>query len=170
MRNKKLKKCLSIVLSMVLMFSFNSIVYASEVIENGSNEALTCTEGEKIQNPEVYVDGIYDSNKNSRAYLSGLVRLAKSGTKLGGSYSSSYTYAVDRIGVKNVKLQYKGALGVWLTIITLDDRYVKNDSTYLGGFTCSGTLGRTYRLKATHYITDDGRAEFRDNITGELTF
>lgn len=139
-------------------------------IELDSDEQIEYVEGEEIEEIDEYVDGIYNISEYARADISGVIRLAKSGTKLGGSYSTSYTYAVDKIGIKNLKLQYKSSLGIWYTLITLDDRYVTNDSLYAGSFTTTGTFGRTYRLKCTHYITNDGTTQTRDNVTGELTF
>ena len=63
-----------------------------------------------------------------------------------------------------------GKRGIWYNLVTLDDRYFSNMSTYTGSFSTTGTFGRTYRLKCTHYITDDGTTKTRDNVTGELTF
>lgn len=160
-----------IVFVIILTFGMNMSVYAAEEeIELDSNESVVYTEGDTIDEVDQYVDGIYNVSEYMRASMTGLIRLAKSGTKLHGSYSTSYTHDVDRIGVKDVKLQYKGSLGIWYTIITLDDRYFTNESTYMGSFTTTGTIGRTYRLKATHYVKDGSYKETRNNVTGELTF
>lgn len=142
----------------------------AEEIELDSDEQVEYVEGGDIGEIDEYVDGIYNTSEYARADISGVIRLAKSGTTLYGSYTTSYTYAVDRIGVKNVKLQYKSSLGVWYTLVTLDNRYVTNDSFYAGSFTTTGTFGRTYRLKCTHYITNDSTTQTRSNETEELTF
>lgn len=139
-------------------------------IELDSNEQIEYVENEEIGEIDEYVDGIYNTSEYARADISGVIRLAKSGTKLHGSYTTSYTYAVDKIGVKNVKLQYKSSLGIWYNLVTLDDRYVTNDSLYGGSFTTTGTFGRTYRLKCTHYITNGSTTQTRNNVTEELTF
>lgn len=155
----------------VLFFCINVNIYVeAEEIELDSAEQVEYVEGEEIGEIDEYVDGIYNTSEYARADISGVIRLAKSDTKLYGSYTTSYTYAVDKIGVKNVKLQYKSSLGIWYNLVTLDDRYFSNMSTYTGSFSTTGTFGRTYRLKCTHYITDDGTTKTRDNVTGELTF
>lgn len=159
------------ILLFILMLSININVHAaSEETELDSDEQIEYEEGIVIEDWDEYVDGIYNANPNARASITGVVRLGRSGSKLGGSYSTSYDYAVDKIGVKNVKLQYKSSLGIWYNLVTLDDRYVTNDSLYAGSFTTTGTFGRIYRLKCTHYITNDGTTQTRDNVTGELTF
>lgn len=147
-----------------------NVYAAEEEIELDSNEEVEYVEGDTVDEVDEYVDGIYNTNEYMRVNLTGLLRLIKSGTKLCGSYTTTYSYAVDRIGVKNVKLQYKGSLGVWYTLITLDDRYFTDKSTYTGSFTTTGAIGRTYRLKATHYIKDGSRTETKENQTGNLTF
>lgn len=163
-------KWIFLVLS-IFVFCLNVNLYAkAEELELDSDEQVEYVENETIDEIDEYVDGIYNTSEYARADISGVIRLAKSGTNLHGSYSTSYTYAVDKIGVKNVKLQYKSSLGIWYNLITLDNRYVTNDSLYGGSFTTTGTFGRTYRLKCTHYITDDGTTKTRDNVTGELTF
>lgn len=143
---------------------------ADDELELDSDEYVEYVEGGVVETFDKYVDGIYNTNENARVSMTGVIRLAKSGTTLYGSYTTSYTYAVDRIGVKNVKLQYKSSLGVWYTLVTLDNRYVTNDSFYAGSFTTTGTFGRTYRLKCTHYITNDSTTQTRSNETEELTF
>ena len=173
MKNVKRNHISWIVVVMILtLFCCNTTVYAEygDETEIDDGERAEYVEGETIENVDQYVDGIYNSNEHSRATLSGMIRLAQSGTKLAGNYSTSYTYTVDIIGVKNVKLQYKGALGLWHNIITLDNRYFTNKSSYSGSFTTTGVVGRTYRLKCTHYITNNGSTETRDNVTGNLTF
>lgn len=160
-----------IILIFILTFSISMNSFAmGEEIELDSDEPVSYTEDDTVGEVDQFVDGIYNVNEFARASMSGVIRLVQSGTKLQGSYSTSYTHDVDKIGVKNVKLQYKGSLKVWYTIVTLDDRYRKNESVYMGSFTTAGTIGRTYRLKATHYIIDGVYTETRDNITGELTF
>lgn len=169
----KISKLLSLILIMVL--SINMTVFAedddSEPIDTEQSSFIE--DDEQIQEPEdfdQYVDGIYNVGKNARASMTGVIRLGRSGTKLIANYSTDYTQKVDRIGVKNITLQYKGALGIWHTITTLDDRYSTNTSSYQGAFSCSGVVGRTYRLKATHYIVNGSYTETRNNITDNLTF
>lgn len=158
-------------LLLALLFCMNINVYAADdETELDSDEPIEYEENVVIENWDRYVDGIYNTNENARVSITGVVRLGCSGTKLLGSYSTSYDYAVDKIGVKNVKLQYKSSLGIWYDLVTLDDRYFSNMSTYTGSFSTTGTFGRTYRLKCTHYITNDGTTQTRDNVTGELTF
>ena len=160
-----------ILLISILTFSMSFNVCAAEdEVELDSNEQVLYTEGTTVDRVDQYVDGIYNVDEYARASMSGLIRLSQAGTKLQASYSTGYTTDVDKIGMKNVKLQYKGSLKIWYTIITIDNRYVKNDSIYVGSFSCDGVIGRTYRLKGTHYVTIDGSTESRDNITGELIF
>lgn len=155
----------------VFVFCMNINVYAAEEeIELDCNEQVEYVEGGSIDEVDSYVDGIYNTSVQARTGISAVIRLAKSGTTLYGSYTTSYTYAVDKIGVKNVKLQYKSSLGVWYNLITLDNRYVEDASFYAGSFTTTGTFGRTYRLKCTHYITNDSTTQTRSNETEELTF
>ena len=169
MKQKKSK--LLIVLLSICIFCMNINVYATETeIELDSDETVEFVEGEVLENFDQYVDGLYNTSENVRVSITGVIRLAQSGTKLHGSYTTSYTYAVDKIGVKNVKLQYKSSLGIWYNLITLDNRYLTDASFYAGSFTTTGTFGRTYRLKCTHYITNNGTTQTRDNVTGELTF
>lgn len=169
--NSKKNKYLALILILILICC-NMSVYAEELdddeIDNG--ERVEYTEGESVDQIDQYVEGIYNSSENARATLTGMIRLAQSGTKLYGSYSSSYTYIASRIGVKNVKLQYKGSLGLWHTIITIDNRYFSNSATYTGSFTTTGVMGRVYRLKGTHYATYNGSTETRNNVTENLTF
>lgn len=150
----------------------NMNAYADELDDDevDTGERVEYVEGDTVEQIDQYVDGLYNSNENARAMLSGMIRLAQSGTKLYGSYSSSYTYVAERIGVKNVKLQYKGSLGLWHTIITIDNRYFSNSATYTGSFTTTGVIGRVYRLKGTHYATYNGSTETRNNVTENLTF
>lgn len=159
------------ILLIVLVLSMNINVYAAnEEIELDSDEQIEYEEDISIENWDEYVDGIYNTNANARVSITGVVRLGRSGSKLGGSYSTSYDCTVDKIGVKNVKLQYKSSLGIWYNLITLDNRYVEDASFYAGSFTTTGTFGRTYRLKCTHYITNNGTTQTRNNVTEELTF
>lgn len=156
---------------LVVVFCINMSVYAADdEIELESDERVEYTEGTVIENLDEYVDGIYNISENARASMTGVIRLGRSGTTLHASYTTSYTVAVDKIGVKNVKLQYKSSLGIWYNLITLDNRYVTNDSFYAGSFSTTGTFGRTYRLKCTHYITNDSTTQTRSNETEELTF
>lgn len=155
---------------LLFFMSINAYAAEGDEIEIDSNEQVDYVEGDTIDKVDKYVDGIYNTNEYMRTGISGVVRLAQSGTKLHGSYSTSYTHVVDKIGVKDVKLQYKGSLKIWYTIITLDDRHFTNNSTYMGSFTTTGTIGRTYRLKATHYVTENGSTQTKANMTGELTF
>lgn len=166
MKNKYL-----ILLVSICVLCMNVNAYAAEnEIELDSNEEIEYIEGDPLEHFDAYVDGIYNTNENARVSITGVIRLGKSGTTLGANYSTSYTNVVDRIGVKNLKLQYKSSLGIWYTLITLDDRYVSNKSTYTGSFTTTGTFGRTYRLKCTHYITNNGVTQTQSNETEELTF
>lgn len=168
---KKWRNKWLIVSLILVVFCMNVNVHAADnENELDSDEIVEYVEGEVLENYDEYVDGIYNTSENARVSITGVIRLAKSGTKLGGSYTTSYTYAVDKIGVKNVKLQYKSSLGIWYNLITLDNRYVTNEAFYAGSFTTTGTFGRTYRLKCTHYITDSGVTQTQSNITGELTF
>lgn len=156
---------------LIVVFCMNMTVYAAdEEIELDSEEQIAYTEGDTLDEIDQYVDGIYNVNEYMRATMSGLIQLSQSGAKLQANYSTGYTSTVDVIGVKNVKLQYKGSLKIWYTVITIDDRHVNNDSIYAGAFTCNGVVGRTYRLKATHYIKLGSYTETRDNSTLELTF
>lgn len=168
------KKSGLIVLSFLLIFVTGITASAEDDLENVDTEqASFCEEeGEPISVDEFdyYVDGIYNVGENARASMVGVIRLGRSGSKLVSNYTTSYTHTVNRIGVKNIKLQYKGSLGIWHTIITLDDRYYTNQSAYMGSFSCSGVFGRTYRMKGTHYIIDGSYTETRNNVTLELTF
>ena len=170
--NKTMKK-INILLSLLLVFvlCINMTAYAEDDSESIDTEQSSFTEidGEAIDFVE-YVDGIYNVSKNARASMTGVIRLGKNGSKLFANYSTDYTYAVDKIGIKNLKLQYKGSLGIWHNIITLDNRYSTNSSTYQGGFSCSGVIGRTYRLKATHYVINGSYTETRNNVTENFTF
>ena len=51
----------------------------------------------------------------------------------------------------------------------MDDRYRTNASAYQGSFSCSGVVGRVYRVTGTHYIINGSYTESRNNVTGELT-
>lgn len=167
---KKWSRWIVFLFIMVFCFSVNANASEGEK-ELDSDEKVDYEEnGLLIEDIDQYVDGIYNTSDLARTGLTGIVRLAQGKSKLQASYSTSYTYDVDKIGVKNVKLEYKGSLKVWHTIVTLDNRYVTNDSTYAGYFTCDGTFARTYRLKATHYVTINGSTQTKNNVTGELTF
>lgn len=177
--SKKLRKAsriIAIILVMALCMgmSVSADDETEEDMEAVDTEQMSFSEDEgqltDIDEFDQYVDGIYNVGKNARAAMSGVIRLGRSGTKLISNYSTVYTYSVDRIGVKNIKLQYKGSLGIWHTIITLDDRYYTNKATYMGSFSCSGVIGRTYRMKGTHYIINGSYTETRNNVTLELDF
>lgn len=116
------------------------------------------------------VEGIYNTSPNSRVSLTGILNLAQSGTSLVARYSTTYPSSVNRIGVRNIRLMYKTTLGVWNTIVTLDDRYRTNASSYLGSFSVTGTPGRTYMLSATHYYKDTVSSDSKYNETGSLKF
>lgn len=170
----KMSKVITLVFAIILCL--NITVYAQEYdeTESDSEELQSFVEADGFDEESMiidqYVDGIYNVGKNARAAMTGVIRLYQSGSKLAAVYSTDYTYAVNRIGVKNIKLQYKGSLGIWHTIITLDDRYSTNSSAYQSSFSCSGVIGRVYRVKGTHYIVDGSYTENRNNVTGELTF
>lgn len=159
---------------MIMMFCMSMNAYAAESvaedeIEANSVEQNAFEEGAVIDQWDTYLENTTTGEERAASIL-GIVRLGRSGTKLGGNYSTAYDYDVDKIGIKNLKLQYKTSLGVWKTLVTLDNRYVTNDSLYAGSFTTTGVVGRTYRLKCTHYITDDGKTQTRSNQTGEVEF
>lgn len=173
--NNFLKKSRFAILSLILIFSVGMTAYAEEDdSEPVDIEQSSFTEDsnlwEEMTESDPYVNGIYNVGENARANMTGIVRLGKSGSKLIADYSTVYTYSVDRIGVKNIKLQYKGSLGIWHNVITLDDRYRTNSGAYQGAFSCSGVIGRTYRLKGTHYIINGSYTETRNNVTLELDF
>ncbi|MDY4971795.1 MAG: hypothetical protein SO101_16340 [Lachnospiraceae bacterium] len=174
--SKLLKNIIKIVcLSILLIFCMGMTVLAEEDdSESTEIEQLSFIEDDEllkeIDEFDSYVDGIYNVSENARAAMSGVIRLGKSGSKLIANYSTSYSYAVDKIGVKDVKLQYKGSLGIWHTITTLDDRYRTDSSLYQGAFSCSGVIGRTYRMKGTHYVIDGSYTETRNNVTDTITF
>ena len=157
----------------VIVFCVSATVYAEEPEDiSVEQQSFVKSDGYVDESGEIdqYVDGIYNVGANARASMTGLIRLYQSGTKLASVYSTTYTVDVNKIGVKNIKLQYKGSLGIWHTIITLNDEYRNNASVFQGSFSCSGVIGRVYRVKGTHYIIDDVYSEYRDNVTGELTF
>lgn len=158
----------------ILVFSINITAYAEENVEDAEIEQTSFIKHdgswEEIDEFDQYVDGIYNVSNNARTAMSGVIRLCQSGTKLCCNYSTSYSYNVNKIGVRNIKLQYKGSLGIWHTIITLDNEYRNNASDFMGSFSCSGVVGRTYRVKGTHYISDDNYSESRNNETEGLTF
>lgn len=174
MNKKLLKTAGKLFILLVLVCSMGITVCAEDDLEDISVEQMSFEENDgssyEAGENDQYVDGIYNVGVNARASMTGVIRLLKSGSKLGASYSTDYTHTVDKIGVKNVKLDYKGSLGIWHNIITLDNRYRTNASTYLGSFTCTGVVGRTYRLKATHYIIDGSYTETRNNVTLDFTF
>lgn len=159
------------ILICILTFCMNINVCAADDEDESVNEEQTSfIEGDVVDTVDQYVDGIYNVGPNARAYMTGVIQLSQVGSKLQAYYATSYTSTVDRIGVKNIKLDYKGSLGVWYNIITLEDRYLTNKSTYTGAFTCNGVFNRTYRLQATHYIKDGSYSQSRKNITENLTF
>ena len=76
------------ILLIVLVLSMNINVYAAnEEIELDSDEQIEYEEDISIENWDEYVDGIYNTNANARVSITGVVRLGRSGSKLGGSYS-----------------------------------------------------------------------------------
>ena len=170
--NKKISKIMALLLIVTMMMSITAFAEGND--SEIEQEQLSFSEydgsNDNIGEIDQYVDGIYNIGENARASMSGVIRLYQSGTKLATTYSTAYTKTVDRIGVKNIKLQYKGSLGLWHDIITIDDRYRTNDAAYQGGFSCSGVIGRTYRMKGTHYIIDGSYKESRNNVTDGLTF
>lgn len=173
--NKKIFKCRNIIMfSIILVLCLNTTVYAQENDNEISDELESFVEydgqPDELEEIDQYVDGIYNVGVNARASMSGVIRLYQSGSKLASSYSTEYSHTVNKIGVKNIKLQYKGSLGIWHTIITLSDRYRTNASAYQSSFSCSGVVGRVYRVTGTHYIIDGSYTQERDNVTGELTF
>lgn len=163
------------VMLLVMTLCMNLTVYAQEDDEEDvyeEQQSFTECDG-FITEPDVvdqYVDGLYNVDSNARASMTGLIRLYQSGSKITSTYTTTYTTDVDKIGIKNIKLQYKGSLGIWHTIITLDDRYSTNSASYMGSFSCTGVVGRVYRVKGTHYVIDGSYKQERDNVTGELTF
>lgn len=174
-KKTSVKKLLLAVLIMV--FSLSLTAYAQETEEDemgdGVVEQADYTENvnlEDLGEPDQIVYGENNTSTNARVSMTGVLELAQYGTKVGGSYSTSYTYAVSRIGVKNMKLQYKNILGIWVTAVNIGERYTTNSSLHGGSFTCSGVDGRTYRLKATHYVIVDGTTIERDNATDSMKF
>lgn len=174
MNKKVLKFKITLMLLSITILCFSSTVCAQEPDDTIDEELQSFVEYdgyvENIEEFDQYVDGIYNVGENARASMTGLIRLYQSNSKLAVVYSTSYSNEVARIGVKNIKLQYKGTLGIWHTIITLDDRYRTNASAYQGSFSCSGVVGRVYRVTGTHYIINGSYTESRNNVTGELTF
>ncbi|MDO5408970.1 MAG: hypothetical protein Q4F21_00770 [Lachnospiraceae bacterium] len=174
MKNKMKNGRKILFLVLVLVVGLNSTAYAANDVESGSKEvdSLVVNENSSISVEDSIqsVDGIYNVDGKARASMTGVINLSQAGGKLVGNYSTTYTKVVDRIGVKNIKLQYQGALKIWYTIITVGDKYTTNDSGYMGAFTCDGVFGRTYRMSATHYIKNDSYTETRNNITEGLTF
>lgn len=159
-----------IVLTLFVVLSMNLTVFAadSDSIETEieSFEELGSWEGDIDQS----VYGIYNVAPGARAVLTGTLQLSQSGTKVVAQYATTYPNAVSRIGVRNVRLMYKNSLKVWNTIVTLDDRYRTNVSTYAGAFSVTGTYGRVYMLSCTHYYTNSVSSGTQYNETSELTF
>lgn len=175
MNKKLLKKSKLVILSVIMIFSMGMTAYAEEddsepVDVEQSSFVEDNNLWEEIGESDTYVDGIYNIGTNARVSMTGVIRLGKSGSKLIADYSTVYTVSVDRLGVKNIKLQYKGSLGIWHNAITLDDRYRTNAAAYQGAFSCDGVIGRTYRLKGTHYVINGSYTETRNNVTDTLTF
>ncbi len=173
MKNNKFMKLITVLL--VCVFCINITAYAAEEeIELEAEETVEYVEDNadySSEDYERYVEGIYNTSENARASLNGVLYLGKSGTTLIADYDTTYSTVVSRLGVKNVKLQYKSSLGIWYTLITLDDRYRENARVYSGSFTTTGTYGRVYRLKATHYANVSSVAtESKANQTGEFEF
>lgn len=178
MKKIQIKKLSGFLMVCLMFFSFSIQAFAEE-IEVESDEQWDYIENDPdhyIENPENYVDGIYndvvDENElNAKsASLTGIIRLASSDGELFASYTTSYPYTATKIGVKNVKLQYQNSLKIWTNAITLDDRHRTNSSYYTGYFTCRGVFNRTYRLKATHYVVYNGKTQTKSNITETLKF
>lgn len=173
MNRKRRKTNKWIFMFLIMLFGMSLNVSAKEIVVN-NDEQLELTEGENLREkwgePDQYVEGLYNVGKNARADLTGMIQLSQYKTKVQADYSTSYSYDVSKIGIKNLKLQYKGSLGIWYTIVTFDDRHVTNDSLYMGSFTCNGTIGRTYRLQGTHYAVVNGTTKTRFNTTEGLTF
>lgn len=165
----KLSVCLMIMMLCMSMNVSAAESAAEDEIEANSIEQNAFEEGAVLDQWDTYMENTTTGEERAASIL-GIVRLGRSGAELGGNYSTSYDYVVDKIGIKNLKLQYKTSLGVWKTLVTLDERYVTNDSVYIGSFITKGVVGRTYRLKCTHYITDNGKTKTRSNQTGEVEF
>lgn len=165
---KKTKKIISLIMLLCIITNINIVASAQEESTDVEVNSFSEDNAPAFKESDPYVDGIY--NTGARSAMTGLVRLYKSGSKVCALYSTVYTSKVDQIGVKDIKLQYKGSLGVWHTIVSINNRYSTNDSSYQGSFSCTGVLGRTYRLKATHYIIDGIGSESKNNETGGLTF
>lgn len=174
MNKRSYKTIYRFIFLLILILSMGITVCAESDEEDTNVEQMSFEEIEgaqyEIDENDRYVDGLYNVNGNARASMTGVIRLVKSGTKLVANYSTDYTHSVDKIGLKNIKLDYKGSLGIWHNIITLDNRYSTNVSAYQGAFSCTGVIGRTYRLKATHYIIDGSYTETRNNVTENFTF
>ncbi|MDD7388576.1 MAG: hypothetical protein PUG60_02755 [Lachnospiraceae bacterium] len=175
MNRKLVKKVIYFILLVSLIFCFEITAFAEEDDSEPIDiEQSSFTEYDdvfySVDEFEQYVDGIYNVSENARTNMTGVIRLGKTGSKLFASYSTVYSYPVDKIGVKNIKLQYKGSLGIWHDITTLDNRYSTNASAYQGGFSCTGVIGRVYRLKGTHYVIDGSYTETRNNVTDTITF
>ncbi|MDY2626735.1 MAG: hypothetical protein SOW08_00230 [Lachnospiraceae bacterium] len=173
--SKRIRKLERIMVFVVLaVFCLNITVCAQENDVDISCEQESFVEYDDQINDigeiDQYADGIYNVGTNARASMSGLIRIYQSSSKLACVYSTEYSHTVNKVGVKNIKLQYKGSLGIWHNIITLDDRYATNTTEYMGSFSCTGVVGRVYRVKGTHYIVDGSYTQSRDNVTGELTF
>ena len=164
----KIKK--AIVMIIVFVLCTNMTVFAADTdsidTEVTSFEEIEYWEGEVDQS----VDGIYNTSSVARTALTGVIQLAQSGTKVVASYSTTYSYDVAKIGVRNVRLMYKNSLRVWDTIVTLDNRYRTNASIYAGSFTVTGTYGRVYMLSCTHYYVDTLSSGTKYNETDGLTF
>jgi hypothetical protein len=164
--SKRLSRILIFVV-LLCVCSFNVFAAEEDVEQSTLVEGVPAvTEDDMDQ----YVDGLYNTSSLARTSIAGVVRLYQSGTKIGVVYSTTCSESAKKVGVKDVKLQYKGSLGLWHTAISIDDRYVENKSTYDGGFSCSGVTGRVYRLKVTHYATGTGFSKTKDNEAGNLTF
>lgn len=171
---KLIKNSTCVICLIILVCSMGLTAFAESDEESIEVETTSFSEGgdywDNINDFDEYVDGIYNVGENVRTNMVGVIRLCKSGSKLVSMYSTSYTHSVDKIGLKNIKLQYKGSLGIWHDIITLDNRYWTNESAYQGSFSCSGVIGRVYRMKGTHYIIDGSYTETRNNVTENFTF
>lgn len=174
MNNKNLKAGKFFLLLIIVVFSISMTAFAEDDSEPIGVECSSFIEDDELWNEagewDQYADGIYNVGANARSSMTGVIRICKSGSKLVANYSTAYTCVVDKIGIKNLKLQYKGSLGIWHDIITLDNRYRTDAAAYQGAFSCSGVIGRTYRLKGTHYIINGSYTETRNNVTLDFTF
>lgn len=155
---------------LTLCFSMTALAAEDEDSITTEVESFTEFDGNWEGEMEKQVEGIYNTNPNARAAMTGVMNLGKSGTNVVASYVTRYSNTVSKIGVKNVRLMYKTTLGIWNTIVTLDNRYVTNNVVYSGGFYVTGTVGRTYMLSGTHYYETAVSSQSKYNETEDFTF